>query len=79
MGRTSFILFRVNLEVVAMKSATHSRTGWLFGFYGISTFVGYLMPNSFIQIISYISNNTVKHEYIFTNPSARVGYDKVNF
>ena len=22
--------------------------GWLFGFYGISTFVGYLMPNPFI-------------------------------
>ena len=21
--------------------------GWLFGFYGISTFVGYLMPNPF--------------------------------
>ena len=22
--------------------------GWLFGFYGISTFVGYLMPNPFL-------------------------------
>ena len=22
--------------------------GWLFGFYGLSTFVGYLMPNSFL-------------------------------
>ena len=23
--------------------------GWLFGFYGISTFVGYLMPNPFLN------------------------------
>ena len=23
--------------------------GWVFGFYGISTFVGYLMPNPFLQ------------------------------
>ena len=23
-------------------------SGWLFGFYGISTFVGYLMPNLFL-------------------------------
>ena len=23
-------------------------TGWLFGFYGISTIVGYLMPNPFL-------------------------------
>ena len=22
--------------------------GWLFGFYGISTFVGYLLPNPFL-------------------------------
>ena len=22
--------------------------GWLFGFYGVSTFVGYLMPNPFL-------------------------------
>ena len=34
--------------------------GWLFGFYGISTFVGYLMLNPFLhEIISSISNNSV--------------------
>ena len=53
--------------------------GWLFGFYGISTFVGYLTPNPFLckssvcrlfnaksifmQIVSYISNYSVSHEY----------------
>ena len=32
----------------------------LFGFYGISTFIGYLMPNPFfLQINSSISNNSV--------------------
>ena len=37
--------------------------GWL-GFYGISTFVGYLMTNPFLcKFISSISNNSVKHEY----------------
>ena len=24
--------------------------GWLFGFYGISTFAGYLTPNTFMKI-----------------------------
>ena len=38
--------------------------GWLFGVYGISTFVGYLTPNPFfLHIISSISNNSVQHEY----------------
>ena len=32
--------------------------GWLFGFYGISTFVGYLTPNHFYENSS-ISNNSV--------------------
>ena len=32
---------------------------WLFAFYGISTFVGYLMPNPYYKIISSISNNSV--------------------
>ena len=31
--------------------------------YGTSTFVGYLTPNPFKQIISSISNNPVKHKY----------------
>ena len=36
----------------------------LFGFDGISTFVGYLMPNPiFIQINSSISSNSVEHIY----------------
>ena len=34
--------------------------GWLVGFYGISTFGGYLMPNPFFMpIVSSISNNSV--------------------
>ena len=33
--------------------------GLLVGFYGISTFVGYLMPNPCIQIISSILNHSV--------------------
>ena len=33
--------------------------GWLVGFYGISTFVGYLTPDIFKQISSSISNNSV--------------------
>ena len=34
--------------------------GWLVGFNGISTFVGYSMPNQFfIHLISSISNNSV--------------------
>ena len=27
---------------------------WLFGFYGISTFVGYLMPNPFLYLVQTI-------------------------
>ena len=30
----------------AIKQKT--QVGWLFGFYGISTFVGYLTPNPFL-------------------------------
>ena len=34
--------------------------GWLVGFFGISTFVDYLMPNPFfIQMISSMSNKAV--------------------
>ena len=41
-----------------------SLVGSLFGFYDMSTIIGYLMPNPFfIQIIFSISNNSVKHEY----------------
>ena len=29
----------------------HYSPGWLFGFYGVSTFVGYLTPNSVYMII----------------------------
>ena len=36
---------RVNLEAMVMKGLL---LGWLFGFYGISTFGGYLMPNPFL-------------------------------
>ena len=32
---------------------------WLFGFYGLSTFVGYLMLIHFMQIIIWISYNSV--------------------
>ena len=37
---------------------TNVKFGWLFGFYGISTFVGYLTLNPFYEISS-ISNNSV--------------------
>ena len=30
------------------KKKNEALIGWLFGFYGISTFVGYLMPNPFL-------------------------------
>ena len=38
---------------IAVQTIFYSNTidclvGWLFGFYGISTFVGYLMPNTFL-------------------------------
>ena len=36
--------------------------GWLFKFYGISTFVGYLTPNPFYTNSS-ISNNSVYRKY----------------
>ena len=39
-----------------------SDVGWLFDFYGISTFVGYLTPNPFYEN-SYPSNNSVQHKY----------------
>ena len=29
-------------------TTTTTSFGWLFGFYGISTIVGYLMPNQFL-------------------------------
>ena len=33
---------------------------WLLGFYGISTFVGYLRPNPFLyKLVSSISNNSI--------------------
>ena len=35
----------------------------LFGFYGISTFVDYLMPKSIFIKNSYISNDSIKHKY----------------
>ena len=36
---------------------------FMFGFYGISTIVGYLMPNPFLYKNSPISNNSLQHEY----------------
>ena len=36
--------------------------GWLSGFYGISTFVGYLTPNPFLCKEFYF-NNYFHHEY----------------
>ena len=36
------------LTIVVRDFTGAWRVGWLFGFYGISTFVGYLMPNSFL-------------------------------
>ena len=36
--------------------------GWLFRFYGISIFLGYLTPNPFYANSS-VSNKSVYHEY----------------
>ena len=33
---------------VLITSSAEVEDGWLVGFYGISTFVGYLMPNPFL-------------------------------
>ena len=32
-------------------------------FYGISSFVGYLIPTPFIQINSFMSSYSIKHKY----------------
>ena len=40
-----FVSFLSNVYVCTYKQFNH---GWLVGFYGISTFVGYLMPNPFL-------------------------------
>ena len=36
------------LQVFLIDDLKFPEVGWLFGFYGISTFVGYLMPNLFL-------------------------------
>ena len=44
-------------------SLTQILFGWLVGFYGISTFVGYLTPNPFLCIIdSSILDNLFEYE-----------------
>ena len=35
-------------KTALLVSGYESLSLWLFGFYGISTFVGYLMPNPFL-------------------------------
>ena len=44
-----------------LEETNGTKVGWLVGFYGISTFVGYVFnaKSIFIQIISSISNNSV--------------------
>ena len=32
------------------KRSAFTNVGWLFGFYGISIFVGYLTPNPFLSL-----------------------------
>ena len=58
-----FILTSPTMSSMSCSSYLHSFMmdlfDCLFVFYGISTFVGYLMPNVFfIQINSYITNNS---------------------
>ena len=38
----------VNLAIQERKNNKQAKDGWLVGFHGISTFVGYLMPNPFL-------------------------------
>ena len=42
-----------------LRNTAPLMVGWLFGFYGISTFVGYLTPNPFYEKCS-ISNNSIQ-------------------
>ena len=57
------VVLIVSTRPLILKSTSHFTNrlvGRLFGFYGISTFVGYLMPNPFLcKIIGSISNNSV--------------------
>ena len=36
-------------KMESLKNLQMKSNDWLFGFYGISTFVGYLMPNPFLN------------------------------
>ena len=64
-----------------------SLIGWLFGFYGISTFVGYLTPNPFLykqsvvfQIIQssmntqFIKNISISNYLVYSNSSNSVNF-----
>ena len=44
----SDILYLSNPFATGSNDTRSFYVGWLFGFYGISTFVGYLMPNPFL-------------------------------
>ena len=37
-----------SVMVIAIENELNDLIGWLVGFYGILTFVGYLMPNPFL-------------------------------
>ena len=45
---TTFVSQESKFLVYLIKCYKNDNYGWWFGFYGISTFVGYLMPNSFL-------------------------------
>ena len=60
---------QIKRHIKLHRISTINMIGWLFGFYGISTFVGYLMPNPFLckfQTIQFSMStqfNCQKHFY----------------
>ena len=46
-SKKSEVTIFINFNMM-MPQNTHQKDGWLVGFYGISTFVGYSMPDPFL-------------------------------
>ena len=73
-GRSKFQENQLNLMQKKKKNWRRSENGlvWLLGFYGIPTFVGYLMPNPFLYKYSVLFQTTrvrMSTQFIFKNIS----------